>query len=234
MTTDDHKPEKIDKRRLMLHLLASPLFVALFLFWPAGDWLWAKGWLFVAVFYCTVTASSLYLRRVNPDILAARINRHRGTEPWDKILVGTLLAMWLVTFPVAALDDERFHWYPVSWWVAVLGYILFLVGMGILTWAEAVNKFFEPTVRLQTDRGQTVIDSGPYSVVRHPGYVGGTLFFVGTPLALGSVWALFPAVLASLLLVLRTKWEDETLQAKPQGYKEYTERVRYRLFPGIW
>jgi protein-S-isoprenylcysteine O-methyltransferase Ste14 len=103
-----------------------------------------------------------------------------------------------------------------------------------VTWAEAVNKFFEVTVRIQTDRGQKVIDTGPYAIVRHPGYVGGILFCVGTALCLGSVWALIPAGLASFLLVLRTRWEDQTLQAELPGYQEYTERVRYRLLPGVW
>jgi protein-S-isoprenylcysteine O-methyltransferase Ste14 len=234
MTADNPTPEKFDIRRLVLFLLLAPLFVAVFLFLPAGTWAWAKGWLFIGVLAALSIIASLYLWRVNPDILAARINRHQGTEPWDKPVVGSLIVMWLATFPVAALDDERFHWLPVPWEVCLLGYLLILVGMGISIWAEAVNKFFEPTVRLQTDRGQTVIDSGPYAIVRHPGYVGGMLFFVGTPLALGSLWALIPAVLASLLLVLRTKWEDETLQAKLPGYREYAQRVRYRLLPGVW
>ncbi len=237
MTSDHHqdqKPEKIDQRRLVVCLLATPLFVALFLFLPAGTWLWAKGWLFVGVFCAAAALSSLYLRRVNPDILPARINPHQGTERWDKPLVGFLLVSWSATFPVAALDDGRFHWFPVPGWVVVLGYVLFLAGMGILVWAEAVNKFFEPTVRIQADRGQTVIDTGPYAIVRHSGYVGGMLFFIGTPLSLGSLWGLIPAVLASLALILRTKWEDQTLQARLPGYKEYTDRVRYRLIPGVW
>ncbi len=136
--------------------------------------------------------------------------------------------------PVAALDDGRFHWFPVPWWVCGLGYVLFLAGFGILVWAEAVNKFFEPTVRIQTDRGQTVIDGGPYAIVRHPGYVGGILFFLSTPLSLGSLWGLIPAVLASLALIVRTRWEDQTLQASLPGYQEYTARVRYRLIPGLW
>jgi protein-S-isoprenylcysteine O-methyltransferase Ste14 len=232
--TPEHRPEKIDKRRLVLHLLASPVFVALFLLLPAGTWLWVRGWVFVAVFYAAVALSSFYLRRANPDVLAARINRHQGTERWDRILVGSLVVLWLTIFPVAALDDERFQWFPVPWLVVILGYVLLLVGLGIMTWAEAVNKFFEPTVRIQADRGHTVIDTGPYGVVRHPGYVGGVLFFIGMPLSLGSLWALIPAVLVSLVLMLRTKWEDETLQEKLASYKDYAQRVRYRLIPGAW
>src|SRR5262249_16823982 len=106
--------------------------------------------------------------------------------------------------------------------------------MGIVTWAEAVNKFFEVTVRIQTERGHEVIDAGPYALVRHPGYVGGILFCVGTALCLGSVWALVPAGLASALLILRTRWEDQRLPAGLPGYQEYTERVRRRLIPGVW
>src|SRR5215510_5607188 len=99
-----------------------------------------------------------------------------------------------------------------------------MVGVGIFTRAEAVNKFFEKTVRIQTDRGHKVIDTGPYAIVRHPGYVGGMLFFVGAALCLGSLWALIPAGLACALLLLRTQWEDQTLQAELPGYKEYAER----------
>jgi protein-S-isoprenylcysteine O-methyltransferase Ste14 len=123
---------------------------------------------------------------------------------------------------------------PVPWWVCGVGYVLFLAGMGILTWAEAVNKFFEVTVRIQTERGQKVIDTGPYAIVRHPGYVGGVLFSLGIALCLGSLWALIPAGLASALLILRTQWEDQTLQAELPGYKDFTERVRYKLIPGVW
>ena len=89
-------------------------------------------------------------------------------------------------------------------------------------------------MRIQSDRDQRVIDSGPYAIVRHPGYVGGILFSLGIALALGSLWALIPAILSSSVLVLRTKWEDETLQAKLSGYADYARRVRYRLLPGVW
>ena len=116
----------------------------------------------------------------------------------------------------------------------MLGFALLIIGMVGLTWAESVNKFFEPTVRIQTDRGHKVIDTGPYAIIRHPGYVSGFLLFLGMPLALGSLWALIPAVLMCLLLVLRTIWEDQTLREELAGYEEYAQRVRYRLIPGVW
>jgi protein-S-isoprenylcysteine O-methyltransferase Ste14 len=230
----DQQPQGVNKRRLVVSLLALPLYFALFMFLPAGTWAWAKGWLFIGVFLGTVAIVALYLWRVNPEVWVARTRSHEGTKRWDKILLGFFFPAVYAIVPVAALDDGRFHWLPVPWWVCGVGYVLFLVGMGILTWAEAVNKFFEVTVRIQTERGQKVIDTGPYAVVRHPGYVGGILFCLGIALCLGSVWALIPAGLASALLILRTRWEDQTLQAELPGYREYTERVRSKMLPGVW
>ena len=235
IAADPHQPRQgVNKRRLVVFLLALPAYFALFLFLPAGDWAWAKGWLFIGVFLGTLAAVALYLWRVNPEVVAARTGSHEGTKRWDKILLWFFLPAVYAIVPVAALDDGRFHWSPMPLWVCGVGYFLFLAGMGVVTWAQAVNKFFEVTVRIQTERGHKVIDAGPYALVRHPGYVGGILFCVGIALCLGSVWALVPAGLASALLMLRTQWEDQTLRAELPGYKEYARRVRHKLIPGVW
>ena len=176
----------------------------------------------------------MYLRRVNPEVIAARINRHKGTKRCDRILLAIVLLTVMAIPIVAALDDRRFHWFHLPWWGCVLGYALLITGIVGLTWAESVNRFFEPTVRIQTDRGHRVIDTGPYAFVRHPGYVSGFLVFIGMPLCLGSLWALIPGILLCPLLVLRTIWEDQTLRDELAGYEEYTQRVRYRLIPGVW
>ena len=135
-------------------------------------------------------AAALYLASQSRNCFAARTNRHEGTKPWDAILVGLLLVAFTGIFVVAALDDGRFHWYPLPWSVCIVGYALLLVGMVLMTWAESVNKFFEPTVRIQSDRGQKVIDTGPYAIVRHPGYASCLPMMVGMALSLGSLWAL--------------------------------------------
>ncbi len=215
-------------------MVVLPFALALLLFLPAGNWQWQRGWLFVIVFVVTMVVSAVALWFANPEIYAARSHFHRGTKHWDAILVRWLIAAMLAVMPVAALDDGRFHWFPLPWWTVGLGYVCFLTGFALTAWAEAVNKFFEPTVRIQTDRGHKVIDTGPYALVRHPGYVAALLIFAGLPLCLGSLWALIPAGLASALVILRTRWEDATLQAELPGYKEYTQRVRYKLFPGVW
>ena len=107
-------------------------------------------------------------------------------------------------------------------------------GIAVTTWAQAVNPFFEPAVRIQKERAQQVITSGPYRFVRHPGYAAAIVMFVGIPLALASWWGLLPAGLAIALLVVRTGLEDRLLQAELSGYSDYARRTSHRLVPGIW
>ena len=218
--------------RSLLSLVVFFLVLALALFLPAGIGWW-QGWLFLAVFLIQMGIAALYLWRKNPAIFVARSKIQKGTKGWDKLLVFILLSSFMATFPVAALD-HRFHWSPVPLWVLVVGYVLLSVGMLGSVWVEAVNKFAEPGVRIQTERGHKVIDSGPYAIVRHPMYATAIPLFAGIALALGSYWALIPAVLASLILVVRTALEDRMLQRELPGYKEYAGRVRYRLVPGVW
>lgn len=214
--------------------MGFPLFCALFMFLPAGTVGWTKGWLFIAVFLISETLAAIYLWKTNPELLIARSHPHSGTKWWDKLLLSGLFPAMSTIFVVAALDDGRFQWsiLPVS--VVLLGYLLFFVGFVIGVWMGQANKFAEPTVRIQTDRGHTVVDSGPYRFVRHPGYAGGTVMFFGIALALGSIWAMIPALVTGLLLVIRTQLEDRTLQEELQGYKEYATRVRYKLVPYVW
>jgi protein-S-isoprenylcysteine O-methyltransferase Ste14 len=227
------EPKQVDQRRFVLLLLAQPFFLALLLFLPAGTFGWRKGWLFLMVYIAANAVVVPYIWRVNPELLLAR-SRIRWAKRWDKILGWIMIPTVMAIIPVAALDDGRFHWLPVPQSVCGLGYALFLIGMVVGTWVGAVNKFAEPAVRIQTERGHKVVDTGPYAIVRHPGYVAGVPLFAGIALALGSLWALIPVGLSSCLLVLRTQCEDQTLQGELPGYREYTARVRYKLIPGIW
>lgn len=176
----------------------------------------------------------MYLWRVNPEIFVARGKIHAGTKPWDKVLLVLLLVSFLAILVVAPLDAGRFHWSSVPLWLTVLGYILLCVNFFLSVWAESVNQFAEPSVRIQTDRGHKVVDTGPYAIVRHPMYLSGLFLCAGIPLTLGSFWALIPAAVATVVLIVRTIMEDKTLQKELEGYKEYTHRVPHRLIPGIW
>jgi protein-S-isoprenylcysteine O-methyltransferase Ste14 len=220
-------------RRSLLSLVGSLLILGLALFLPGGIG-WRQGWLFFVVFVLEIAVAALYLWHRNPEIFLARSKIHSGTKPWDKVAMFLFLFTSLVAiFPVAGLDS-RLQWSFVPIWLNALGYVLLTLGMLGSVWVEAVNKFAEPSVRIQTERGHTVIDTGPYRLVRHPMYATAFLLFFGFALALGSFWALVPATIASLVLVVRTALEDRMLKNELVGYKDYAARVRYRLVPGVW
>jgi protein-S-isoprenylcysteine O-methyltransferase Ste14 len=158
-----------------------------------------------------------------------------GAKSWDIPFVVLFFACYLAMPIVAGLDVGRFHWTgPMPWGAYCAGYLGYAAGSAIFLWAMRVNRFFSSVVRIQTERGHHVIDTGPYALVRHPGYVGAILFVPGMALILGSLWALVPAGVMLAGLIARTKLEDSTLQNELPGYKEYSARVRYRILPGIW
>ena len=131
--------------------------------------------------------------------------------------------------------DHRFGWSPVfPLWLIVLGFLLISLGYAFAAWALIENRFFSSVVRIQVDRGHVVCDSGPYRVVRHPGYAGNMLALLGIVLALNSMWTLIPATVALIIAVIRTVLEDQTLQDELPGYRDYARRVRYRLIPWIY
>jgi protein-S-isoprenylcysteine O-methyltransferase Ste14 len=210
---------------VILFVFGVAAFVAFFTFIFAGTFTWTRGWLFIAVFVLLEILAVLYVCRTNPEFLDTRIRRHQNTERWSKVLKCFFVPSILAVLHVAALDDVRFHWLPVPDWVCVVGYAVLAIGMFILAWVGSVTKFVSKP---------KVIDTGPYAIVRHPGYVAAFFWFSGIALALGSLWALIPAAVASLLLVVLTQLKDRTLQNELEGYKEYAERVRYRLIPGMW
>jgi protein-S-isoprenylcysteine O-methyltransferase Ste14 len=219
--------------RMAVLVLATTVGLGLLLFPAAGDVGWGRGWLLVLVFLASNLIVVPYIWRVNPELLVAR-STFRWAKTWDKILSGPLIVSVLSIPVVAALDDGRFHWSSLPWWISGVSYVVFLIAMGLLTWVGAVNKFAEPAVRIQTERGHKVIENGPYAVVRHPSYALAIPWFASTALCLGSLWALVPAAVAFLLLIVRAHWEDQTLQDELPGYKTYAARVRYKLIPGIW
>ncbi|RIK96348.1 MAG: isoprenylcysteine carboxylmethyltransferase family protein [Proteobacteria bacterium] len=216
------------------YAIGLPLALLILLFLPAGSVTWDKGWIFVAVSLAAFAASAAILARVNPVIFRARSRFQPGTKGWDKALLSVMLPTMVAIVPIAAFDAGRMHWSPVPLWAVILGYAAYVGGIAITGWAQAVNPFFEPGVRIQSERHQRVIDTGPYRFVRHPGYLAAILMFFGMAIALASYWATIPAAIASALLLVRTSWEDRLLHAELPGYEKYAAEVRWRIFPGLW
>jgi protein-S-isoprenylcysteine O-methyltransferase Ste14 len=228
------EPSAMSRGQAVAYAIGLPIALLALIFLPAGSLGWRPGWLFVIVLVLAFGASALVLARVNPIIYRARSRFQPGTKSWDKALLAFMIPAMVAIMPVAALDAGRLHWSHVPPRLVVLGYAAVLLGIALTGWAQAVNPYFEPGVRIQSERHQHVIDTGPYRFVRHPGYVAALFLFVGMALALGSWWAFAPAALAAALLIVRTAWEDRLLQAELAGYRDYASRVRWRLVPGLW
>jgi protein-S-isoprenylcysteine O-methyltransferase Ste14 len=227
---------KISYTRAAVQLLVISGIFPLILFVAAGDWSWGMGWAFIAVLVAATLGSRLLAFRIHPDLLAERTGSfsRKNTEPWDRLLSPLMAFIPMLLLLVAGLD-RRYGWSPqLSQGFQILGLGLVALGYAFSTWALLANRFFSSTVRIQTDRGHHVVDSGPYALMRHPGYSGSILSNLALPLALSSLWSFLPAAIVLAVTVLRTWREDRTLQAKLPGYSAYTQRTRYRLLPGVW
>ena len=214
-------------------LVVTLIIMGALLFGPAGTLNWPLGWWFGAAFLFCILLSIVLIWRLNSEIFAARSRIQPGTKAWDYFFIALILGGFLAVLPVAALDF-RFGWSSVPAWAVVLGYILFALAFADQIWALAVNRHFEPGVRIQEDRGQTVIDTGPYAIVRHPGYIGGVVLGLSMALMLGSWWALIPVAVLTAATAVRTLLEEQTLREGLAGYSEYTQRVKFRWVPGVW
>jgi protein-S-isoprenylcysteine O-methyltransferase Ste14 len=216
---------------LLVVLLLAVLFIA------AGTLNWPMAWAYAILTVAITFGSRIIMIRRNPDLVTERAQSlsAQGAKSWDKIIVRLVAIVGpLLTLIVCGLD-VRFGWRPeIPLAVQIVALILMTLGSLLGTWAMSVNRFFSGVVRIQTDRGHTVVTGGPYRFIRHPGYAGGVVANLTWPLALGSVWALIPGTLTALLTLVRTALEDKTLREELPGYQEYAQRVRYRLLPGVW
>jgi protein-S-isoprenylcysteine O-methyltransferase Ste14 len=180
--------------------------------------------------------SRVLAARRHPDIIAerARYMQHENAKAWDKQLAPFLGLGGILMMLVAGLD-ELFGWSPTySLTLKILSLLIILAGCALTSYALIENRFFSGMVRLQTDRGQQVVSSGPYRWIRHPGYAGALLTYLATPVFLDSSWAFLPTVFTMILFVIRSALEDRFLHDELEGYRDYAKRVRYRLLPGVW
>ena len=185
---------------------------------------------YVGVLAATFLVASLF---VDPDLMRERLRRGQtGADPRRLAVIRLLFVAFVL---IALFDIGRFHWsdsVPRALQVAAL--LVATAGMAWTFWAVVANRYFVPVIRIQPERGHRVVTEGPYAWVRHPGYLGNVIAAPATAIALGSWWALVPALAIAALFVARAAHEDRFLRGNLAGYADYAARVRWRLVPGLW
>jgi protein-S-isoprenylcysteine O-methyltransferase Ste14 len=210
--------------------------MAVLLFGPAGTLDWPAAGLFMAIGAASGLGFGLWLARSDPELLEARLGPlfQRGQKATDKALIAALLVAMCGWFIVMALDAGSYGYSVVPLPLRATGVLAIAACMYVVFLTMRENTFAAPVVRVQTERGHKVIDTGPYAVVRHPMYAGAVLYFIGVPLLLGSWSGLALAPLLAALFALRIVLEERTLRTGLPGYADYAARVRWRLLPGVW
>jgi len=223
--------------RQWLRLVLVYLLIPLILFICAWDLGWWQAWVYSLLILAAGIGGRIWAEQRHPGLTAERQNIEsiQNAKAWDKVLAPLMAVSISYPIVIVAGLDHRFNWtgeFPL--WLSVIGFILIAFGYAFAAWAFAENRFFSSVMRIQTERGHVVCDTGPYRFVRHPGYAGNVLALFGIVLALSSVWTLIPATVATIIAVIRTGLEDRTLQEELAGYQDYAQCVRYRLMPGIY
>ena len=211
----------------LLFILGIVLFLA------AGDWAWLDGWLFFGTLIVAALVGMTVVGLLNENLVEEQVRIPEETKDWDKVFLRIGAPLMLAIVVVAGLD-ERFGWSaPMPVAAQVIGWVI-LVGISrvLSSWALSENKFWSGTVWIQ--EGHQICESGPYRLVRHPGYLSAVTQWLSAPLILGSFWAFIPAALFTINIILRTRLEDRTLQEELPGYAAFTQRTRYKLIPGVW
>jgi protein-S-isoprenylcysteine O-methyltransferase Ste14 len=219
-------------RRLALRYIGRFGALAL-LFLGAGTAGWSRAWVFTGLVVLSAAANFLFMRWKNPALVRARLEKHEGVKPFDKVFFRVAVPLMFAFCLVAGLA-ERFKWLPASPEWLYLGAALHVLGMIPVLAAIVHNPFLELAVRIQEERGHVAVTSGPYRFVRHPMYAGFIVMFMGWPLVLGSFASYVVVVLVSIAYIVRAALEDRTLRKELRGYEEFCRKTRYRLLPGVW
>lgn len=221
----------------VIRFLVLTVFMLGVLFLSAGRIDWWEGWAYTAVALVVLVLSRSLMLIKNPDLARERVQatQREDVKAWDKILLPVTATYGpLVSWIVVGLD-KRFSWTPdLPNYIQIIALSVIFAGDMLGTWAMLVNRFFSSQVRIQTDRGHTVVSAGPYRVVRHPAYAGGILAWIAAPVFFSSYWVAIPSVIVIALTIIRTALEDRTLRKELPGYSQYAKSVRYRLVPGLW
>jgi protein-S-isoprenylcysteine O-methyltransferase Ste14 len=235
MTQSAHKTSPKDTLKMIFQSILGIVILLALLFLPAGRLDWWAAWGFIIVYISTVFIAVAVLQKKDPGLFQERRQTQENIKSWDKVITNLFGVVFIPLTLVISGLDQRFGWTDsLPLLLQILAILLGVLGFVLVFWGMAANTYFSSYVRIQDDRGHTTITAGPYRYVRHPGYLGMIVSALMIPLVLASWWALIPAGIGAALVILRTSLEDQTLQEELEGYKEFTQRTRYRLIPGIW
>ncbi len=218
----------------VIQLVFIVVLQAAILFLSSGKLDWMAGWAYIGLYMLLLLIATAIILPRDPGLVAERARMGTGAKGWDRILA---VFYGIVSFSILLVAglDIRYGWSPQPMpLVQLIGAILFILGYGLVIWAMMSNSYFSSYVRIQDDRSHKVASGGPYGIIRHPGYVGMSISALGTPLLLGSNWALVSVLILMCTIVVRTSLEDRTLQKELEGYTAYAGKVKYRLVPHIW
>jgi protein-S-isoprenylcysteine O-methyltransferase Ste14 len=215
------------------------IFIVLVPFLPlliSGDWGWWEAWVYALICIGGFVISRVLAARRHPDLIKERAQfmQHADAKPWDKRLA-PLVGLGGALIPLVAGLDARYGWSEAySYELKAIALLAILAGYALGAYALIENAYFSGMVRIQVDRDHQVVSSGPYRWMRHPGYAGALITYLATPIFLDASWAFLPAIFLTIVLIVRTRLEDRTLQEELPGYRDYARQVRYRLLPGVW
>ena len=210
--------------------------IAAILFLSAGTLDWPSAWIFMAEFVIGALTMTLWLARYDPGLLKERMSGlfQKDQVFWDKVFVVFIIVVWFSWLVLMALDAKRWGFSQMPAALKAVGAVLIPIGFFIVWLTFRENSFAAPVIKIQEERGQRVISTGPYAIVRHPMYAGATLYMIGMPLLLGSWFGLLVLPLIFSALTLRIFIEETALRKGLPGYNDYATRIRYRLIPGVW
>ena len=216
--------------RAILRFFAGLLIVCLLLFLPAGSLQYHQAWLLIGILFIPMFVAGLVMMKINPELLAKRLNvKEKETEQREVVLFSGL--MFLAAFILAGLS-KRFGWLMLPFPVSIIAAAVFLAAYALYAEVLRENAYLSRTIEVQED--QKVIDSGVYGIVRHPMYMATVILFLAMPLVLGSVISFIVMLSYLQIIVKRIRNEEKVLSEGLPGYREYMQKVKYRLIPFIW
>lgn len=224
----------MEKTKFFFKSLIGVMFFIIIMFIAAGTLNYLQGWIYLIVSVFGLVLN-IFLIKNNEQLMNERTKPGTNIKNWDKKILGLLALVTIAAYIVAGLDSGRFHWSPdFNIVYCGLGIILVLSGQILFLIAKYQNNFFSSVARIQTEREHSVCDMGLYKIVRHPGYLGMVVSWIGFPFVMGSIYSSIPVLIAILLLIVRTFLEDNMLHYELPGYRDYQQKTKFKLIPFIW